>query len=628
MKPMEEDAWPRLVRPGCRIFIGGGASVPFALVDSMLKQAAGFKDVELVHIHGLGETTWTDPKYAEVLRTNSFFLTPSLREAVERGQADYTPCPMSEVASLFENGPLPLDIALIQVSPPDEDGWCSLGVSVDVVKPAARFARTVIAQINPKMPRTCGGGRISIKKIDFFIEHAAALPEMPRAVLDERHERIGRYAAQLIEDGSTIQMGLGNTPEAVARALKKHRHLGIHSGLFNDALMDLVRCGAVDSSRKSHLPGKIIASYVMGGRKLYQFVDGNKDIELHPSDWVNDPHRIARNDRMVAINGAREIDLTGQVVRDSSGHRFYGGIGALQDFIRGAGRSKDGRPIIALTSTSDTDGRSRVVAGLEAGSGVCTGRGDVHFVVTEFGVASLHGRSIRERVARLVEIAHPDHRESLLAGARARGWLPKFFTMPPTEPGISEDGVESSWVRFLARRFLVRPLHPSDMRALQEFFYSHDEETVRLRYGYQRDSMSGESAYKLAAVDQRKDLALGIFEEIHGRQELRAIGRYYLEEDGKRAEVAFVVHESTRHLGMAGYLLGELAEIAKKRTVSTFWASVLRENRAMAGLFLAAGGEETQSSMDDERGFEMQVTEILKTRKKFLEKKKIQRIER
>ena len=625
---MDEKDWPRLVRPGSRVFIGGGASVPFALVESMLRQADGFKDVELVHIHGLGETPWIDPEYGDVLRTNSFFLTPTLRDAVERGQADYTPCPMSEVASLFENGPLPLDVALIQVSPPDEDGWCSFGVSVDIVKSAAKCARTVIAQINPKMPRTCGDSRISIRKIDWFIEHSAALPEMPRSVLDERHERIGRYAAQLIEDGSTIQMGLGNSPEAVVRALKKHRHLGIHSGLFGDALMDLVRCGAVDSSMKNYHPGKIIASHVMGGKKLYQFVDGNTDIELHPSDWVNAPQRIARNDRMVAINGAREIDLTGQVVRDSSGHRFYGGIGALQDFIRGAGPSKGGRPIIVLTSTADGDGRSRIVAGLESGSGVCTGRGDVHYVVTEFGVASLHGRSIRERVARLVEIAHPDHRESLLEGARVRGWLPKFFTMPPTESAGSEDGVESSWVRFQAGRFLVRPLHPSDMRGLQEFFYSHDEETVRLRYGYHRDRMSGESAYKLAAVDQRKDLALGIFSENRGTQELRAIGRYYLEDDGKRAEVAFVVHESTRHSGMAGFLLGELAAIAKRRGVATFWANVLPDNRAMAGLFLAVGGTEAKSSMDEERSFEMSVDRILRSRKAFLERKKIQRIER
>jgi len=627
MKPLEAEKWPQLIRPGSRVFIGGGASVPMALVESMLGHAESYKDIEIVHIHGLGESPWIDPKYADVLRPNSFFLTPALRAAVERGQADYTPCAMSVVASLFKDGPLPIDVALIQVSPPDEKGICTYGVSVDIVKSAAKCARLVIAQINPKMPRTHGDTQISVREIDYFIEKSAALPEMKLGGLDDRYARIGRYAAQLIEDGSTIQVGLGNSPKAVAMALKKHQHLGIHSGMFNTALMDLVRCGAVDSSAKNYRPGKIIASHVMGSKKLYQFVNDNPDIELHTSDWVNNPDRIARNHRMVAINGARQIDLTGQVVRDSTGHRFYGGIGALQDFIRGSGRSKRGTPIIALTSTSDTDNRSRIVAALEAGSGVGTGRGDVHYVVTEFGVASLHGRSIRERVARLVEVAHPDHRESLLAGAREKGWLPKFITMPPTETGTSPDGIESSWMKFQNHRLLVRPLHPSDMRTIQEFFYSHDEQTVRLRYGYHRDSMSGESAYKLAAVDQRKDLALGIFEEVNGRQELRAIGRYYLDDDGKRAEVAFVVHETSRHLGMAGFLLGALAGIAKRRLIKTFWASVMPENRAMSGLFIAAGGKESKSSGCDEKEFEISVSKILQSRKSFLKEKKIQRLD-
>jgi acyl-CoA hydrolase/GNAT superfamily N-acetyltransferase len=628
MKPLVESDWPKLLRPGCRVFIGGGAAVPHALVESMLARVNSLKDVELVHIHGLGETPWIDPRYEMVLRTNSFYLTPALRDAVERGTADYTPCPMSEVASLFEDGPLPLDVALIQVSPPDDDGFCSLGVSVDVVKSAVKSARMVIAQINPMMPRTCGESRVSIHKLDYFIEHAVALPVLDPPILDDRHTRIGKYAAQLIEDGSTLQLGLGNTPEAVVRALKKHKHLGIHSGLFNDALMELVRSGAVDGSMKNHQPGKIIASHVMGSRKLYQFVDGNEDIELHPSSWVNDPWRIARNDRMAAINGAREIDLTGQVVRDSSGHRFYGGIGALQDFIRGAGHSKGGRPIIALTSTTDDGERSRIVAGLDPGSGVCTGRGDVHYVITEYGVASLHGRSIRERVARLVEIAHPDHREELLEGARSRGWLPAFFTMPATEVGIDGDGVESRRVCFKSRRLLLRPLHPSDMRTLQEFFYSHDEETIRLRYGYQRDRMTGESAYKLAAVDQGRDLALGIFEEAQGKQALRAVGRYYLDADAKGAEVAFVVHEQSRHAGMAGFLLGELAEIARRRGVLSFWAGVMRENRAMAGLFIAAGGAvSADASVEDECVFHMPIEGILKGRQEFLRKKHIKVVE-
>jgi acyl-CoA hydrolase/RimJ/RimL family protein N-acetyltransferase len=628
MKPLNPNDWPKLIHPGSRVFLGGGAAVPLALIRSMLDHAAFFKDVELVHINGLGETPWIDPKYEQVLRTNSFFLTPVLRDAVERGQADYTPCAMSEIPLLFKSKRLAVDVALVQVSPPDSAGWCSLGVSVDVSRAAVESAHMVVAQINSQMPRTCGDSLISIKKIDWFIEHSAPLPEADAILTDDRYSRIGCYAAQLVEDGSTLQVGLGNSPDAVARALYQHKHLGVHTGVLTDALMHLVKCGAVDHSMKNYRPGKIIASHVLGSRELYQFVDCNEEIEFHPSDWVNDPSRIARNVRMVAINGAREIDLTGQVVRDSTGHRFYGGVGALQDFIRGAGRSKKGCPIIALTSTSDENGQSRVVAQLQEGSGVATGRGDVHYVVTEYGVASLYGCSIRERVARLVDVAHPDHREALLAGAQMRGWLPKFYTMPATEAKLSEDGIESSWIKFQDSRLFLRPLHPSDMRILQEFFYSHDEETVRLRYGYQRERMTGESAYKLAAVDQTKDLAIAIFSEDPGRQSLRAIGRYYLDPDGKKAEIAFVVHETTRHSGIAGFLLGELAAVAGRRGVKELWANVMPDNRAMAGLFLAVGGHVENSSIHEERTFIMSVKEILKTRPEFLERKKIQRIER
>ncbi|MCW1886739.1 GNAT family N-acetyltransferase [Luteolibacter flavescens] len=619
MKLLDEHDWPRLLRPGSRVFIGGSAAVPHALVASMLRHADRFMDLEIVHIHGLGPTPWIEPQYEQVIRTNSFFLTPALHDAVERGQADYTPCAMSEVPALFQSGRMPLDVALVQVTPPDGDGLCSLGVSVDVTRAAVKSARLVIAQVNPKMPRTGGESLIPVKEIDYFYKHTTALPEAEIAELDERQERIGRYAAQLIDDGATLQVGLGNTPEAVIRALRKHRHLGIHTGMFNDALMDLVRCGAVNNSRKSYKPGKIIASHVLGSRKLYRFADGHADLELHPSDWVNDPQRIARNDKMVSVNGAREIDLTGQVVRDSSGHRFYGGVGALQDFIRGAGRSKGGRPIIALTSLTDDGKDSRIVAGLQPGSGVCTGRGDVHHVVTEYGIASIYGRSIRERVARLVEIAHPDHREALLEGARTREWLPKFFTMP----GGARDEVESGWVTFSCGRFRLRPLHPSDMKALQSFFYSHDEETVRLRYGYRRDRMTGESAYKLAAVDQGKDHAFGLFAETSGREELRAIGRYYLDPSGTAAEVAFVVHENTRRSGMAGFLLGELAQVAKKRGIVEFWASVMAENHGMSALFARAGG--VSRGLGEEREFRLPIGRILRWRKGYLTHKNIRR---
>ena len=622
------DDWPRLIRPGSRVFIGGGASVPFALVASMLEGGSGFKDVELVHIHGLGETPWIDPKYEQVLRTNSFFLTPSLREAVERGQADYTPCPMSEVASLFENGPLPLDVALIQVSPPDADGWCSLGVSVDVVKSAARCARVVIAQINPKMPRTCGDSRISVRKIDYFMEHSAALPEAPRSVLDERHARIGRYAAQLIEDGSTIQMGLGNSPEAVVRALKKHRHLGIHSGLFGDALMDLVRCGAVDSSRKNYRPGKIIASHVMGGRKLYQFVDGNPDIELHPSDWVNDPHRIARNDRMVAINGAREIDLTGQVVRDSSGHRFYGGIGALQDFIRGAGRSKGGRPIIALTSTADEDGRSRIVAGLG-------GR--------QRRLHRPRRRALRGDGVRRGESAWPQHPGTGGApgGDRASGspgrrcWPERgcaagcrsFSRCRPPSREFPRTAWRAPGCVFKRRvsccgrciRATCGPCRSSSIR------------TMRKRCGCVT-ATTGTACPASPPTSSRRWTSArisrwGSSRKSTGGRSCGRSGAIISMRMAKRAEVAFVVHEKHRHAGMAGYLLGELAAIAKRR--GRFHASgraCCRTTARWRDYSLRRAARKRMLHWMKSGAFEMPVEKILRSRKKFLEKKNIQRL--
>jgi acetoin utilization deacetylase AcuC-like enzyme/acyl-CoA hydrolase len=591
--------------------------MPLALVRSMLAYAHQFKDIELVHIHSLHESPWIAAEYESMLRTNSLFLTPDVGEAVSRGQADYTPSPMSMVPRLFRDGPLQVDVALVEVSPPDAAGYCSLGVSVDVVQAAVTTARVVIAQVNPSMPRTGGNSLISTSQIHYFMEQDMPLPETQPPSIDKRHELLGRYAAQLIEDGSTLQVGLGNSPEAVVRALHQHRNLGIHSGMFTNAFMDLIRKGVVDNSRKSYKPGKSIASHVLGSRELYRFVHENPDLELHPSDWVNSPTRIARNYRMVAINGARMVDLTGQVVRDSSGHHFYGGVGSLQDFSRGAGESKEGKPVVVLTSRADDGTSPRIVADLAPGSGVSMGRNDIHHVVTEYGVASIFGRSIRERVARLIEIAHPDDREALLQGAWNRGWVPKFFTMP----GGARDELESKMIDFKVGRFQLRPLHPSDMSVLQDFFYSHDEETVRLRYGHQRERMSGESAYKLAAVDAGKDLALGLFDR---KGALRAIGRFYLDAGGDTAEVAFVVHEATRRSGMANVLFGELAVVAAERGVETFWATVLQQNRGMAALFEQAGGRSADPISEDERHFDIPVAGVLSRYQAFQQQEELQ----
>lgn len=612
MKELTPQAWKDIVLPGSRVFIGSGAAVPFAVVESMLQQSGHYHDVELTHIHTIGEMPWIDKKYDSSLRTNTFFLTPSIQEAVAAGRADYTPCPLSDVPTLFGSHLLPVDVALIHVSPPDKYGCVSLGVSVDVVKAAIKAARIVVAQINPSMPHTGKSAQISTDKIHYFLEAEQALPTLdwqsPRAA----QVVAAQYAAQLIEDGSTIQAGLGNTPQAVLMALKKHRHLGIHTGLFSDAMRELMQCGAVDNSMKQYHVGRATCSNFIGSKQLYDFADNNKTIEMRPSDWVGNVNRIRKNHKMVAIHGAYEVDLTGQVVRDSRGHLFYGGMGSTQDFIRGASYSKGGHPLIVLTSMSDDGQHSRIVAGFKPGSGVNTGRGDVHYVITEYGIARLRGRSIRERVLNMVEVAHPDYREKLLADAHHWGWIPKFYNIAPKHiTDACEDHANSKSLSFKGRRFTFRPLKASDTRSLQEFFYSHDKETISMRYGHVKDRMSNESAYKLTSIDQSVDLAFALFEENTQRQQIAAIARFYQDPSGQSAEVAFMVGENRRRLGLSRFLLGELACVAKNRGIKKFWASVLKRNKAMAALFISFGADKKSYFGEDSDEFTIDVEQLL-----------------
>ncbi|MGJ8673406.1 MAG: GNAT family N-acetyltransferase [Rubritalea sp.] len=618
---MQQVPWKSLIPNGGRVFIGGGAMVPFALVDSLLAEHEHFQDVELLHIHTLGDLPWVERRYEGSFRTNSFFLSRAMSEAVEGGWADYTPCPTFEIPRLFRSGVISLDAVLIQVSPPDANGFVSTGLSADVIYSAVRSAKKVIAQINSHVPCTFGDTQIPLSMIDHYIEHDEKLPEIEPWEYKDHHKKIANYAAQLIDDGACLQVSMGNSPQAVLHALKGHSRLGIHTGCFTDAMMDLVKAGVVDNSWKSYHQGVSVASHYLGTQELYDFVDENPDIELHKSEWTNDPHRIAKNRRMVSINGAREIDLTGQVVRDSRGHRFYGGIGATQDFIRGAAMSKNGRPIIALASR-DSDGSSRIVTGLTSGSGVCSSRGDVHYVVTEYGVANLVGQTIRQRVLRLVEIAHPDARESLLVGARMQKWIPEIFGFNPKGIHDSDAGIDSQRVQFDSIQYLSRPLHPSDVRALQQFFYAQDEETIRLRYGQAIPTLDEGAAYRMASVDQSHDLAIGMFYRNDHCELLRAVGRFYLDKSGETAEVAFLVHEKARRKGIANYLLSEIAKIAHDRGVKTFWASVQKRNEAMVKLFMSRGAERERIFGEDSDEFTMDVAALVKQAEAWEKKQK------
>lgn len=405
------------VQSGDRVYVQGGCAVPRALIDALLRRYRELRGVEIVHLHTEGEAAYTRPEMAGHFRHNALFIGRNVREAVNAGRADFTPVFLSEVPLLFQSR-LPLDVALVQVSPPDAAGYCSLGISVDCARPAAMAAKTVIAQVNRRMPRTLGDSFLHLSQIDCLVEQEAELIELPIQPPDEVASAIGRHVAGLIEDGATLQTGIGGVPNAVLASLKQHRHLGVHTEMFSDGLLTLIEAGVVDCEAKSYHRDKIVAAFVMGTRRLYDFVHDNPLIEMQPVSFTNDPAIIARNDHMISINSALEVDLSGQVCADSIGHRIYSGLGGQLDFVRGAVRSKGGKSIIALPATARGGSISRIVAGLSPGAGVVTTRGDVRFVVTEYGVADLFGASLRQRAAALIAIAHPAFREGLEAAAQ------------------------------------------------------------------------------------------------------------------------------------------------------------------------------------------------------------------
>ena len=412
------------VRSGDRVWIHPGCNTPKLLIDAMVARAPELEDVEVVHILTLAPAPYADKEMAGHFRHRSLFTGANVRQAVNEGRADFVPIHLHDVPALITRGILSIDVALIHISPPDEHGFCSFGVGVDATKTAVEHARTVIAMVNRQMPRTLGDSFVHVSKLSKIVE--VDEPVLEHAMASEvsaAARSIGENIASLIDDGATIQMGIGEIPDAVLLFLQDKKHLGVHTEMFSDGLVDLFEAGVVTNERKTLHRGKIVASFVIGTRRAFDFVDNNPFMEFHPNEYVNDPMVVARNDNMVAINSALAIDLTGQVCADSIGTRVYSGFGGQLDFIRGAARSKGGVPIIALPSTAKGGAISRLVDTLIPGSGVVTTRADVHYVVTEYGVANLYGRSLRERARSLIELAHPDFRGVLERAAAARNLL-------------------------------------------------------------------------------------------------------------------------------------------------------------------------------------------------------------
>lgn len=400
------------IRSGSRVFIHSASAAPQVLLQALAERANELRDVELVHLHIEGKAPYTYPEYRGSFKDNSLFVGSNLREAVQEGWADYVPVFLSEVPNLFRRRTLPLDAALLQVSPPDKNGYCTLGVSVDASLAAAQMARLRIAEINPRMPRTHGDGAIHISQFNHVVEVDYPLPSLHLPDPTETELQIGRYVAELVDDGSTLQMGIGTIPNAALQAMVHHKGLGIHTEMFSDGVIELVERGVITNEHKVKHRHHIVTGFLMGSQRLYDFVDDNPLVRVLDIAYVNDTAVIRKNPKVIAINSAIEIDLTGQVCADSIGTKVYSGVGGQMDFIRGASLSQGGKPIIALPSTT-TKGISRITTMLKPGAGVVTTRAHVHYVVTEYGIAQLHGQNLRQRARKLIDIAHPDHREDL-----------------------------------------------------------------------------------------------------------------------------------------------------------------------------------------------------------------------
>ncbi len=568
----------RILRPGRRIFIGSGAAEPATLVEAMVRFGRQLADNEVVHILTLGPAPYVDPSMAERFRHNAFFIGANVRGAVREGRADFTPVFLSELPGLLRSSRLEVDAALIQVSLPDANGFATLGVSVDIVRAAVDSARVIVAEVNPNMPRTEGETQLDLRRCTCLIPVNSPLPERPPPISDAVSRAIGDQVADLIPDGATLQVGIGGPPSAILDALSKHRDLGVHTEMVSDGIMRLVQAGVITGRRKSLLPGKVVASFVMGSRQLYAWADGNPDLELRPSDFVNDPNVIASNERMMSINTALSVDLTGQVAADTLDGAFYSGIGGQVDFVRGAARSRGGRSFIVLPSVTRDGSVSRIAPVLPEASGVVTSRGDVRYVVTEFGVADLWGKSVRERALALVAIAHPDHRAELMAVAKRRHWV------LPDQPVPKTPFVRKAWKLTLGNGtdLQIRAARAPDERLVQELLYSMSPESAYQRYFTPRLLHPRSEVLALLDADPRSSCAL-VAERI-ADGEIIGIARYDLDVTSARGDLGVVVRDDWQRRGIGTALVSHLLEICREHGIKGLRADVLTINTGMMAL--------------------------------------------
>jgi len=601
----------KLLRSGTRIFLGSACGEPQHLARALGEAAGDLSDVEVIQVLSLSQDTYAQTKFAEAFRPKKFFVAAGARQAVAEGRAEFTPLYLSEVPQLISEGGLSLDAALIQVSPPDEHGYVSLGVSVDVVLDVVEQARVVIAQVNSSMPRTLGEGFVHLGQLDAIVEHDEPLLAFKVPPPDETAQEVARQVAKLIPDGATIHMGLGQLPQAALAFLKDRKNLGVHSDLLTDAYIDLVESGAITGVGKTLHPGRMVASFCLGTERLFNFVHNNPRVSLMPVRYTNDPEVIGKNRRMITVHEAVEVDLTGQVCADVVGARVYAGLGGMVDFMRGAARSPGGLSVVALTSTGP-DGQSRIRPSFNTGAGVLITRAGVRTVVTEYGAAYLHGLSIGERAVALIDIAHPNHRDWLLTQAKEMGILRADSILAPLFTGVYPEEYETTISLKDGSEVLLRPVKPVDERLLQEFFYSMSNREVYYRFLHSIKAFPRKDMQRMVNIDYHREMSVLALVGEFGKQEVAGVGRYIL--DGSEyPEVDFAVQEKFQGKGLGRVIMEYITGIAKDRGFGGIHAVVMSENQAslhiLTHLGYAVTGLASQGVIEAKIHFDRPVTE-------------------
>ena len=584
-----DEALRKYIQPGSRIFIGSGCSEPTDLVRRLIQLGTEFPDIEILHFINMSKLEYYKKAGGknDQFRHNAFFIGSSLRKAVKLGRADYTPMMLSDIPRFFQRGQMSVDTALIQVTPPDKYGYCSYGINVDIAKPITEVANHVIAEINPNMPHTLGDSFIHMENIDGFVPVNHELIEFKYDKAGWIIRKIAKNVALLIDDESTIQTGIGIVPNYVTKMLRDKKNLGIHTEVFSDGMVDLIEKGVVTCDKKTINKGKVICSFVIGSQKAYNFIDDNPMFEFHPTSYTNDPFIIAQNNKQVSINPALSVDITGQVNADSIGPEFYRGIGGQVDFMRGASRSDGGKPITVLPSTAlleDGTVISRIVPYLNPGSGVVITRADVHYVVTEYGIAYLFGKSIRERVLQLINIAHPDFREGLLEYAKKLNYVYQDQRLPKSIKGrisLYPEKYETIFNLKDGTKLKARPVKPTDERMLQQLYYSMNERDRFLRFFSRVHSFSHKRMQPIVNIDYETKMILVGESMEEGEQKLVASAAYFKTKNPSIAEISCIVHKDWRRKGITTMMINYLAEIAREHNIGYLTGTVLMENRPM-----------------------------------------------